>query len=157
MTNVPPPDAEAVKDHLASARFQQGVDAGRWRVVDQSWPTVTIAMASTDRGTGPSEFALRIDLTRYPHEAPTFEPWHAVEGRRLTATERPKGERAGHIFRSDWEDGRALYAPYDRVALTGHPDWANAYPRSVWHPTRDLTFALDHLWGVLNDADYLAA
>lgn len=157
MTDLPPPDAEAVEAHLASARFQQGVDAGRWRVVDQAWPTVTIMVAAANQGSGPSEYALRIDLTRYPHEAPTFEPWHAPEGRRLAADERPKGTTASHIFRSDWEEGRALYAPYDRVALAGHPDWINTYPRSAWRATRDLSFALDNLWEVLNDADHLAA
>lgn len=157
MTAIPPPDAEAVRDHLASARFQQGVDAGRWRVVEETWPVATIAVAAADRGSGPAEYAFRIDLTRYPHQAPTFEPWHAAERRRLAPNERPKGERASEIFRCDWEDGRALYAAYDRVALSGHPDWANTYPRSAWRPTRDLTFALNHIWEVLNDADYLAA
>jgi hypothetical protein len=157
MTAVMSPDAEAVRDHLASARFQQGVDAGIWRVIDEAWPTVTIAVAAAPRDGGPGEYALRIDLTRYPLEAPTFEPWNVVEQRRLAADERPKGDRSGHIFRTNWEDGRALYTPYDRIALAGHPRWADAYPRSVWRTTRDLTFALEHIWEALNDAEYLAA
>ena len=47
------------------------------------------------------------------------------------------------------------HLPYDRVALKGHGNWTTAYPRSAWTPARDLTFALDHIWEVLNDDDYL--
>lgn len=157
MSTQLPPDADAVREHLASARFQQGVDSGRWRVIDEAFPIVTVAVSAAGRRGGAPEYALRIDLTRYPHEAPTFEPWHPGDGRRLTAAERPAGGRAAAIFRTDWENGRALYAPYDRVALTGHGNWIDAYPRSVWRPTRDLAFVLDQLWEVLNDADDLAA
>jgi hypothetical protein len=155
MTDPLAPHAEAVRDHLAGARFNRGVDAGRWRLVEHSGPTVVVAVAAADRDEAPTEYGLRIDLTDYPHQAPTFEPWHLAEDRRLTANERPKGERAGQIFRHDWEQGRALYAAYDRVALKGHGNWTTAYPRSAWTPARDLTFALDHIWEVLNDDDYL--
>lgn len=157
MSAALPPDAIALREHLASARFQQGVDAGRWRVIDEAWPIVTIGVSASGRSGGAREYALRIDLTHYPHQAPTFEPWHPGDRRRLTATERPKGTRAAAIFRTDWEGGRALYAPYDRIALASHRNWADAYPRSVWRPTRDLAFVLDELWEVLNDAGDLAA
>ena len=36
--------------------------------------------------------------------------------------------------------GRALYAPWDRVGLAAHGEWAGQYRNYAWHPGRNLAF-----------------
>ncbi|SMD24620.1 DUF7665 family protein [Lentzea albidocapillata] len=151
------PDHRAVQAHLDSARFQAAVAAGRWRVVDSDWPALVVAVAAAPRPGGPEEIALRMDLTGYPQQAPTAEPWDLEAGARLAERRRPRGEGVEVVFRTNWEHGRALYAPFDRVALTGHPDWPRQYPGDTWTPDRDLTFFLGKVHTMLNDDDYLGA
>ena len=67
---------------------------------------------------------------------------------------RPKGGRVEHTFRCDWEDGRALYAPFDRVALSGHSDWLEKHPSRAWNGNKDIVSVLGFLHEELNDADY---
>ena len=117
------PDERAVRAALKSAVFQSGVDSGRWRLVSFDWPVGVFAVSAAARNNSPAEYGLRIDFTGYPQQAPTAEPWSLERGERLAPYERPKGERAAATFRCDWEQGRALYAPWDRIALTTHPNW----------------------------------
>lgn len=72
----------------------------------------------------------------------------------LASDKRPKGERVGQVFRADWKEGRALYAPWDRMGLAEHPGWAAAYPLWAWHPGRDISFFLKNVHELLNDDDY---
>ena len=58
------------------------------------------------------------------------------------------------VFRCDWENGRALYAPFDRVALDSHAAWRQQHPRHAWNAKRDLAWVLEYLHELLNDADY---
>ena len=74
---------------------------------------------------------------------------------KLELYRRPKGEVVGHIFRTDWEDGYALYTPFDRVALKRHPDWSQKYPGQAWNPSKDLAWVLRQLHRLLNDDLYL--
>ena len=149
------PDELAVGAALDSGAFQSGVDDGRWRLVEFEWPIGVFAVSATRRDNSPTEFGLRIDLSGYPQQAPTAEPWSIDRRERLTAAERPKGERAAEVFRSDWEHGRALYAPWDRVGLAAHSDWASQHRAYAWHPGRDLAFFLRRVYDLLNDDDYL--
>ena len=149
------PDEHALRGHLASPRFLDGVERAKWRVVgDVEWPHVFVAVSAAQRDNGPREFLLRVDAAGYPESAPTLTPWDPETGNVLGAESRPKGERAAVVFRSDWEGGRALYAPFDRVALKGHPGWRQEHPRRVWHARRDLAWILQYLHDLLNDADY---
>ena len=154
-TRTIPPDERAVRADLASSRFRAGVDAGMWRLVSFEWPVGVFAVTAAERENSPSEYALRIDLTGYPQQAPTATPWDLRLGGPLTAAGRPKGERVGHVFRSDWNNGQALYAPWDRVALHSHGDWATRHSAYAWHPRRDLAFFLSCVHDLLNDDDYL--
>lgn len=104
---------------------------------------------------GPEWIVLRFELRDYPTRAPTGTPWNRQTGLRLEAQLRPKGERASMAFRSDWEEGRALYTPYDRVALESHPQWAQTYPLHAWHPKRTLVFYLECVYELLNDSEYV--
>ena len=149
------PDEEAVRSALASPAFQSGVDDGRWRLVSFNWPISVFAVAAAPRDNSPAEYGLRLDLAGYPQQAPTAEPWNLYRQERLAFSDRPKGERAAHAFRSDWEEGRALYVPWDRVALSGHPNWTAQHKAYVWHPGRDLVFFLRCVHDILNSDDYL--
>lgn len=144
------PDERALRAALVSPRFQSGLARGRWRVVSICWPAVTIAVAANTPEYRDAELGLRFDLTSYPHRAPTASPWDLEADTLLAADQRPVGDRVGLVFRSDWENGRALYAPWDRVALEGHGDWAHRYPMHAWHQHRDLAFYLQNVYALLN-------
>ena len=148
------PDERALRDDLGSARFQVGVDAGRWRLISITWPYALIAVSAAPRENAPGEFVLRFELSGYPADAPTGCPWDLDQDDVLPAGQRPKGSRVGHIFRADWEGGRALYAPWDRLALA-HGSWADKYPMYAWNARRDLTFYLTNVHDALDNDDYL--
>lgn len=149
------PDEEVLRHHLQSSRFQRGVDAGRWRLESLSWPVAIITITAAARDSAPDEYTLRFNLDDYPQRAPTAMLWDCVANCMLPENRRPKGERASRIFRTDWNGGQALYAPWDRVALEGHPDWATRHVLYAWNPQRELTFYLLNVWEVLNDDEYL--
>ena len=149
------PDERAARAALDSPSFLSGVDAGRWRLVSLEWPIGVFAVSAAPRAGAPDEYGLRIDISGYPQQAPTAEPWCLNQGVRLPAHQRPKGERVGHAFRTDWEKGRALYVPYDRVALSGHQGWASKHVAYVWHTGRDIVFFLRCVHDLLNNDDYL--
>lgn len=153
--HLAPPDERAFREHITSPRFSDGIERGRWRIVgDINWPYVLVAVSAAPRENAPKEFFLRFDLAGYPTVAPTATPWNPTSGGILEAGLRPKGEHAGHVFRTDWEDGKALYAPYDRVALKGHPGWPKQYPRRTWDAMKDLAWVLQLLHELLNEPDY---
>ena len=122
---------------------------------DIDWPVVLIAVAAAPRVSSPREFALRFNLAGYPETAPTATPWNPAMGEILDEESRPKGELVGHVFRTNWEGGKALYAPFDRVALNSHPDWKAKYPRRAWNSSRDLTWLLQVMHEMLNNDDYI--
>ena len=149
------PDERVLRYHVTSTRFQEGVERGRWRIVgDTAWPVVLVAVAAAPRDSAPFEYFLRFDLAGYPDTAPTATPWSLTTGDVLQQELRPKGARVGHVFRADWENGRALYAPFDRVALNSHPNWQTEHPRRVWDSSKDLTWLLQILHEMLNNDDY---
>jgi hypothetical protein len=149
------PAERLVREHLAGGRFQAGADAGHWRIIEElNWPNIVIAVRAAPRENGPEEFALLFDLTDYPTRAPTATPWDLETGAKLAEGRRPKGYRVGHAFRTNWEGGRALYVPYDRVALEGHPAWRADCPGFVWDASKKLTFYLIKVHELLNDEDY---
>jgi len=147
-----PPDHRALLADLESPSFVLGVDEGRWRVVSIEWPVTLLAVSAAPRAGAPDEFVLRCDFAGYPALAPTAVPWHLEESRPLTPGERPKGDRVGFVFRSDWKE--ALYAPFDRVALEDHQNWATQHARFTWTPDRDVTWYAIRLHELVNDDDY---
>ena len=151
---VAAPDERALRAALESTAFRSGVDGERWRLVSLCWPAGIFAVSAATRPGAPSEYGLRIDLSGYPQQAPTATPWDLGLDSRLAVDARPKGCRVGHVFRADWEEGKALYAPWDRVALAGHPDWPRQHPEDAWHPGRDIAFLLGRIHELLNADDY---
>jgi hypothetical protein len=151
------PDERALDEHLRGGRFQSGAAAGHWRLVCVTWPVTLVAVSAAERPGSPSEFVLRFELTGYPHAAPTGGLWDLGTDASLLPACRPKGDRAAQLFRVDgWKGGAtAMYAPWDRIGLEAHPDWASTYPNDAWNPTRDLSFILSKIHEVLNADDYL--
>lgn len=149
-----PPDQRVFEAHANRPHFLAGVRRGDWRIDTVAWPIVQVTISAAARANGPETFTLRCDLTNYPVDAPTATPWDPAKGTKLTADKRPNGEDVGMVFRADWEEGRALYAAYDRVALTGHPNWAAEHPRTTWTPDRDFTWWMNRIWDLLNSDDY---
>jgi hypothetical protein len=148
------PDERAFHAHVASGRFQLGVDEGRWRLVEIDWPHALIAIAAAPRAGAPDEYVLRFELRGYPHTEATATPWHLTERRLLAQAERPKGGRATMAFRIDWENGRALYIPCDRVAIAGHPNWCVEHRGWLWDPAEGIVRYLRLVHEILNEDDY---
>jgi hypothetical protein len=154
---APSPDERALREHLARGRFQAGVAAARWRLIDVAWPYVLIAVSAANRPGSPTEFVIRFELTGYPHMAPTGGLWDTESDSSSSVDRRPKGERAAMLFRTDgWTGGAtAMYAAWDRIGLQGHPDWAQKHPLEAWNPSREISFILSSVHEVLNADDYL--
>lgn len=64
------PGLRALRAHLAEPKFRSGEHRGWWRVHCVDWPVLEAAVC-TDHG----ELGLRLDLTGYPTQAPTAQPW----------------------------------------------------------------------------------
>jgi len=154
---VTAPDERALRAHLAGGRFQAGVEALAWRLISLAWPIAIVGIWAATRDGAPSEFAIRFELNGYPNVTPTGGIWDPDTNTSLAPERRPKGERAAMLFRADgWAGGAlAMYAPWDRIALQTHVNWAQEAPRLVWHAQRDLTFILENVHEVLNADDYL--
>ncbi len=151
------PDERAFREHLRGGRFRAGIAEGRWRLISMTWPYVVIAVSAAARPNSPAEFALRFELGGYPTTPPTGGLWDLDAGISLPVDRRPKGERLAQLFRVDtWTGGAtAMYAPWDRVGLQAHPEWANQYKLAAWNSTRDLSFILANVHERLNADDYL--
>ncbi len=79
------PDERAVREHLRGGRFLAGFASGHWRLVSATWPFVLVTLSAAERPNSPTEFALRFELTGYPHAAPTGGLWDLLTGGRQRA------------------------------------------------------------------------
>ena len=149
------PDERTFKRDIASKTFELGTKTDRWRLDYLEWPYCVIAVFAAPRDGAPSEFSLRFELSGYPIQAPTSMPWDRNANQKADVAKLPVGRRASGVFRRDgWNEGNSLYAPYDRLALPGHPDWGSKYPHLCWKESYDITFYLEQIHGLLHDEDY---
>ena len=120
------PDERTLRDHLDGGRFQAGVAAGRWRLHRGRLAARAIAISAAAAQNSPAEFVLRLELNGYPQRAPTGSLWDTDADARCPPSARPKGDGPRMLFRTDgWAGGAtAMYAPWDRIGLQAHPDWA---------------------------------
>jgi len=159
------PDQRLFDDDLRSVAFRTGVIAGRWErsdgglpAADLPWPAVIFWIAAAHRNNAPDRFFVCLDVAGYRAVPPTGTFWDAATKTTLEFTKRPKGQadsRVAKVFRTDWESGRALYHPYDRVAAQSHPQWAGEQPHLVWTANHTIVDYLSEIHGLLNSGDYV--
>lgn len=151
------PDERTLRGHLAGGGFRSGVESGMWRLLSLEWPFALVAISAAPRGSAPTEFVVRFELSGYPNVAPTGGIWDAEAGTSLPQNKRPKGDKLALVFRADrWVAGdNAMYAPWDRLGLQAHPNWQQEAPHFAWNSSRDLTFILENLHGLLNSDEYI--
>lgn len=156
------PDERALHADLRSGRFRLGVAHGRWGFSPEhaietavTWPHLVIWVSAAPRSGAPGRYHLRLECSGYPTLPPSGTFWDPGSANDLEFERRPTGgERVGKVFRTDWESGRALYHPYDRVAAKSHGGWTEKYPGLVW--TRDHTIVdlLTEVHKLLQCGDY---
>ena len=129
-----------------------------WGVAAQDWPQVILWIRAAPRAGVPDRYYVALDLEGYRASAPTGTFWDPATKTMLDAARRPKGKansRFAKVFRTDWEEGRAFYHPYDRVAAEGHPDWRTRQPHLVWTSDRTIVDYLEEIRSLLNSDDYI--
>ncbi len=149
---------------LESASYRAGVLKGLWDIATPStmpavaWPQVLFWLKAAPRDNAPSGYCVMTDLTGYRTSPPTGTFWNPETNTQLEATLRPKGKpdsRFARVFRTDWENGRAFYHPYDRVAADSHGDWKTAMPGLVWSCDHTIVDFLEEFQNLLMSEDYL--
>jgi hypothetical protein len=126
---------------LASSRFDGGVDAGYWRVIEVDWPYVTVAITAGDG----NELGMRLLVDGYPAAAPAGRPWDLAGNVALPASRLPMGGSSDLVFRSAWsaQNDNAPYMACERTALATHPaGWASELPDRKWTAARTIDFYL---------------
>lgn len=151
-------DQECFQEHVAASAFQAGVAAGHWDLINDArveWPYVLVWIAAPARAKGPDRWVFRFYLKDYPEKGPTAMPWDCATNSRLDPAQWPKGlNDVAMVFRTNWNEARALYAPWDREAMDGHPNWKTNFPGIAWKPTRTIVQYLHLTHELLSTADY---
>ena len=146
---------------LQSPEFVSGAAAGLWgriRHDSAQWPKLLVWLAAPPRVHSPDRYHVLLDVTGYRVDAPTGTFVDQQTLAQLETAHRPKGaegSRFAKVFRTDWEEGRAFYHPYDRFAASSHADWATKIPHKVWTPNHTIVDWLDEFHGLFQSGDYL--
>jgi hypothetical protein len=154
MSNTMKPDERTLREDLDRAQFQSQVGL-RWEESEIQWPYVYIWVKARPTPSGVTGYWLRFDCTGYPQRAPTATFWDKTRNAKLEDASRPWGQ--GEVvlaFRTDWEQGNALYLPCDRVALESHPEWVQQFPGRIWKPEKGVIYYLDEITRLLDSEDY---
>ncbi|MET7951274.1 hypothetical protein [Micromonospora sp. NPDC005324] len=137
------PNLRRLRRHLQAADIEAGVDAGSWRVVDLTWPFLTVAITVGED----AELGMRLDVQDYPLQAPAGQPWNIDTDTPLPMAEWPVSGRNPEIFRPEWSptNNNAPYLACDRAGITSHSNWATERPERSWDATRTIGFYLREL------------
>ncbi|MFA6180393.1 MAG: hypothetical protein WC696_12345 [Candidatus Methylopumilus sp.] len=146
------PDERALRADVAKPAFRLAQAEGRWRLVSIAWPALIVAISASDG----NEFGIRLDCTGYPAAAPAGRLWDLRRNTKPAPDCWPgsKGGRVKAVFRTDWQDGTALYLPCDRISRQGHDNWRLENPTMLWNPARGITQYLEIVHELLNCGDY---
>ena len=149
------PDERVFRAHLEAGPFQSGVDRGRWHLLSVDWPHAVIAVRAAERPAGPSEYEFRFELSNYPENPPTAQPWDRVRTAPLEHARWPGGRsRLPLAFNPGWKNGECLYLPCDRLSIEGHDGWRSQHASMIWSSARDITQYLRVVHDLLNSGDY---
>ncbi len=142
------PAASRLAAELLREDFIAGVEKRRWRIVNQAFPVIDIAIAATEPGGEITEYVFRFELTNYPAQAPMVRIWDPVSNGTLAKDRRPQGNaRVVRAFQHWGED--TVYRPWDRCTGPHNSNAANL-PHLAWRSDRNLMFILEDLHGILN-------
>jgi hypothetical protein len=151
------PDESLFKKHLEEAVFLTGVADSQWGLVGSAeeiiWPHVLLwCKATPPEGTGSSKYYFRFNLEGYSEQAPTALPWDVSKNQPLAIEVWPGwSEQLRKVFNPKWNNGIALYAPCDRIAIPGHAQWKEKHPTDFWTPGSTIIKYLRFLLKILND------
>jgi hypothetical protein len=159
------PDQRLFDADITSAEFRTGALKGYWGLAatdilaeQPAWPNRILWIAAAQHEKAPDRYYLQLDLSEYRTHAPTGTFWNPNTKAALEFSLRPKGRpgsRVAMVFRTDWENGRAFYHPYDRVAAKGHADWIKNQPSLIWDSDHTIVHYLEEIHSLLNSGDYL--
>jgi hypothetical protein len=140
--------------HIGEFEFQDGLDKEMWGFQFEdptsTWPDVFIWTQTPAKYYALGKCYLRFNLDGYPVTAPAACPWDTASNDILAPGEWPKGATAiDKVFNPNWRNF-ALYAPFDRVPLSDHPDWPTKYPEYCWRKTFKITDYLLFIHSLLN-------
>lgn len=136
------PNELRLRGDLASTAFEDGVSAGHWRLIDLTWPALTVAICA-----GAGELVVRIDVDGYPAVPPYGTTWDLGLNAPLAPALWPRGPGTEQTYKKGWyaPSDNAIYLACDRAALQAHPDWATRYRERAWNPARTIPFYLNEL------------
>jgi len=155
MTEVIPPDRQVLERDLAAPGFRCGQIEDRWRLHSLKWPLAQIAIRAPSRPNAPDEYGFRFECSGYPQNAASAQPWDLAADAPLPHKLWPGGgPLVTAVFRPDWENGRCLYIPCDRISIDKHANWPNEHPARLWQPTRGIICYLEQLYDLLHTSDY---
>ena len=99
-----------------------------------------------------------LNAENYRASPPTGTFWDPVIKSILSPDKRPKGRagsRFAKVFRTDWEDGKAFYHPYDGHAARTHPNWVTKLPHLLWTEEHTIVDYLVEFQSLLISSDYV--
>ncbi|MHB8270247.1 DUF7665 family protein [Bradyrhizobium sp.] len=159
------PDQRLFEADLSSVEYRDGVAKGLWALAETdalpngaAWPNVYFWMAAARRTDAPDRYYVASNLSGYRSVPPTGTFWDPIRKAALELGKRPKGKpgsRFAMVFRTDWENGRAFYHPYDRLAAQGHGEWPKEQPHLIWTSSHTIVDYLEEFQSLLTCGDYL--
>lgn len=159
------PDQRLFESDLLSAPYRSGVVKGLWAKAEAgalpdaaAWPNAYFWMAAAPRSGAPDRYYVALNLSDYTSVAPTGTFWDPIKKATLEFGKRPKGKpgsRFAMVFRTDWENGRAFYHPYDRVGAQSHAEWPKQQPHLIWTGSHTIVDFLEEFQSLLVCGDYV--
>lgn len=155
------PDESLFKSHLEEAPFQSGADAGKWGLQGESkdiiWPHPILWVRADTAIVPVGKIFFRFTVDGYSATAPTACPWNVEKNMRLENALWPRlTGKFARVFRLDWNGGIALYAPCDRMAMSGHEPWQQQFPFWWWQQHFTIVKYLEFVHMCLNPFRYEA-
>jgi hypothetical protein len=156
------PDLQLLKKHVGEAQFIMGIEDGKWGILDfhpelPTWPFIFFWVKAREKTNHPDKYFFRFDLSGYPELAPTACPWDPENNTPLQAKQWPKGpKQVSKVFNPAW-NANALYAPCDRLAMSGHELWRTVHPNLWWQSSFKIIIYLTFIFRLLNSEDYASS
>jgi len=152
------PDQEIFEAHIVENDFRNGVVLGHWDihpVEGVTWPILVMWASAAPRPSSPDKYFFRFTLDGYPNNPPTSYICLA-DGSKAPDPKWPSGlnDVAMAFCVSGWNNRSGLYAPWDRVGLTAHPEWKDQHKGVAWEKTFTITHYLNRVYNLLNHDDY---